>query len=334
MNIFFNTSRILFVLFFGILFFFSSTPVDAVTETTLGSQLAATITPANPGPGERTTIALTSYTIDLRSSTISWRVNGVEAKRGVGEVQHALTVGAAGSRTSVVITVTNTTGGTTQKTLVFVPQELGVTWEAQTYTPPLYKGKALPAAGSLIRLIALPEFKTEGGVAISPLNLNYRWQQNFQDIEGGAGKGVQTVSVKANVLGNTKVSVDVSSADGVFRATKVIEIETTTPEILFYQDKPLLGTDYSASFAGATTLTTTETTVRAEPFNYSLPLRTILFSWFMNGAAAKADEINPQLITLRKEKGTQGSAQVQASVSVPGFLFQEGRSSFTAQFGN
>lgn len=316
------------------LFFLGGTTAHAVTETTIGSQLAATIVPSNPGPEESATITLTSFATDLRNSTVTWRVNGATVKQGIGEIKHTFSVGKLGSRTSVVVTVSNSAGESTQKTLVFVPQDLSISWEAQTYTPPLYKGKALPAPGSLIRLIAVPEFKTEGGASIDPRTLTYRWLQNFEDIEGGVGRGVQTVIVKANTLGTTKVSLDVSSTDGTLRAIKSFEVATQNPEILFYKDRPLTGTDYSASITNSLSLTETETTLRAEPFHYSTPTNNILLSWYVNSKAAIADGTNPRVITLRKEKSTTGSAQLQASVSVPGFLFQEGRATLVAQFGN
>ena len=304
----------------------------AVSETTIGGQLSATIEPANPGPFEETTISLTSFGVDLRSSTITWSLNGRQLKRGIGETQQKVTMGATGVRTTVTVSVSGG-GDSIQKTLVFVPQELSLTWEAQSYVPPLYQGKALPGPGAVVRLIALPEFKSESGATINPRDLTYRWQKGFEDIPEGTGKGKQTAEIKANVLGKTKVSVEVSSADGTLRAKKTVEIETAAPTLIFYKDRPLLGTDYAAPLGSNIFLTNAETTVRAEPYFFSLPFEQLLFSWLINGRPATPDTTNPQAITLRQEGGVTGSAELRTSVSAPGFLFQESRAVFTAVFG-
>lgn len=316
------------------LFFFAATPeaARAVTETTIGGQLSATLQPADPGAGETVAISLTSFATNLTASTITWTVNGKQLKKGIGETDAKITVGAAGSRTTVSISVSSPAGDTTQKTLTFLPQELSIAWEAQSYTPPLYRGKALPGPGGIVRVVALPEFKNENGVTINPRDLVYRWQQSFEDIPGGSGKGVQTANIKTNVLGTTKISVDVRTTDGALRAKKTIEIETVQPRILFYEDRPLLGTQYNATIGSTLILSKSETTVRAEPFFFSNPIEKVLFSWMVNESAGTPDRINPQVITLRHEEGVRGSAQVQTNVSAPGFLFQDGKGTFITQF--
>lgn len=306
----------------------------AITETTIGSAFNAAIEPANPGPRETATISLTSFGINLSNSTITWTVNGSQVKKGVGEVKLPVTLGALGSKTTVRISVSTPTGEeSSQKTLVFIPQELTIAWEADSYVPPLYKGKALPGPGASVRLVALPNFRGENGAAIAPSNLTYRWKQGGADIMGGNGKGIQTIRTKINVLGKTRVSVEVSSADGALRATKMLDIEPATPRITFYEDHPLLGTKYFSPIRGAHFLTGTESAVRGEPFFFSLPREGILFSWFVGGKKTEGDADNSQIITLRHETDTRGSAQIQALVTHKDFLFQEGKSSFTASFG-
>lgn len=309
-------------------------PALAVTDTTLGAQLQAQIDPPNPGPGETATITLQSFALNLPNATISWLVNGKQVRKGLGETKIPVTMGPAGTRTSVRITVSvpgSEVGS--QKTLVFVPQELSLTWEADSYVPPLYKGKALPAPGGVVRLIAQPQFRNENGQAIAPENLMYRWKKAGEDIPQGNGKGIQTIRTTINNLGKTKFSVEVSSPDGVLRATEILEIEPSNPRIIFYEDRALHGTAYAVPVRASLFLENTETTLRAEPYFFSLPLEALEFSWFVNGNKTSPDSQNPQLITLRHEGQTRSSAQIQASILSSTFLFQEAKSGFTAQFG-
>ncbi len=304
----------------------------AVLDTTLGGSLVATITPANPGPRTDTTIILQSFSTDLASATLTWSVDGKQVQSGVGKSAYTFTTGTVGNETRIFITVAGQDGSSIEKTLVFTPEDVALSWEADTYTPLLYEGRALPGPGAVVRVFANPLFKTATGRIIDPKDLTYSWSQDFKDVANGSGQGLQSVEIKTKVLGTTKMSVDIASNDGTLRTTKTLEIPTVSPKILFYEERPLEGTRIASSLASVFSLIGNEVTVRAEPFFFSLPQTSVALSWLMNGNPAVADPGNGLLITLRHDPGVTGTARIEASASRPGFVFQAGRSAVTVHF--
>jgi hypothetical protein len=123
-------------------------------------------------------------------------------------------------------------------------------WEADTFVPQFYKGKALPTYKSIVKLTAIPRFNT---FASDPALYSYAWTAN-QIQSMGKGLGKQSVLVPMKYSGSS-VPVEVTVTDhasgsdpsATTSATQLSSgsaqqrLVAVDPLILFYEDAPLLG---------------------------------------------------------------------------------------------
>lgn len=218
-----------------------------------------------------------------------------------------------------------------------VPANVDLLWETDTSVPPLYRGKALPSAGSAIRVMAVPTLVTENGTSLSPDDLVFTWKKNGVAYSESSGTGRYTFITKAGgPRSSIDVSVIVTNQRGDIRAEKTISIATVDPFILFYEQNPLSGTLYRTSYATTYQLPDTEATLRAEPFFFASPRgdrAALNFQWSLNGAATSPSPDSPQLITLRTGGEEAGQAALGLQVSNSDMLFQDARSTTMIIFG-
>ena len=139
-----------------------------------GEDATLSITPEIPGALEDVRITASSYSFDIDSAKIIWTLNGKIAIQGTGEKVFNFKNGPAGKKTVVSFLATNNNGVRVQKDFSFIPQDVDIVWEAETYTPPFYRGKAMPSSEAIINISAIPHFFT-GGKRVSSANLVYDW---------------------------------------------------------------------------------------------------------------------------------------------------------------
>src|SRR3989338_635002 len=117
----------------------------------VGTELAMSISPEHPRPGESVMVSVESYNIDLNRSEAHWFVNDKPIKTGTGGKQLQVLAGRNGEATSVRVVVLGENGTTYSASIIFRPAEVNLLWQAESYTPPFYKGKALmPYQGTVL----------------------------------------------------------------------------------------------------------------------------------------------------------------------------------------
>ena len=118
-----------------------------------------TLYPEYPKPYTTVTVKYESYSFDMDRALITWSIGGKEVLSGIGELVLKVPLGGEGSITRVSVVVRPNEGGTVRDQILITPAFVSLIWEASdTYVPPLYKGKALPSEGGLVRVVALPSF--------------------------------------------------------------------------------------------------------------------------------------------------------------------------------
>jgi len=313
--------------------------VIPLTAHALDSYVSMRVSPAYPIAGEQVAVSIKSYGIDLSGASITWFVNGTEQSSAIGRQQLSLPAGQAGKTTTVRVVISGNTE-TIQKSISFVPGGIDLLWEAaDSYTPPFYKGKALPSSSSLIKITALPHLVTTAGKAVSADSLIYTWNRNGfrRDLTTQSGYGKQTVSMTKDVLLHTEsIGVDVASRDGVLGATGTITVPQVDPRIVFYEDRPLQGPWYATALTKEVTLLSNELSLIAEPYFFSTNNgigNDLTFSWKVNGKTVSSDWINPRLVAFGVEKDTKGSASASLEVTSKRKLLQDARASLSILFG-
>ena len=294
--------------------------------------------PETPGPFENVLISIESYNADLDRSEISWFVNGKNVKTGVGETKLSITTGDIGE-TMKIDTIVKTANLETLAGNIFItPAEVDVLWEAiDSYTPPFYKGKALPSSQSAIRAVAVPNIIDKNGNQINPSDAVYYWKKNYKyrDLKNQSGYGKQAVDFTGDILrANELVEVEVSSIGGNSSAKGNAIIKRIYPSVVFYTKHPLDGILYENAIQKSFSLKDTEVEVIAEPYFFSLAdknFSNIKFNWKINGKDAGEDGGNRNIV-FRNGNNKNGKAEIFFSARGISKILQFAQGAFDIEF--
>lgn len=295
------------------------------------------ISPAYPGAYTDVTVTATSYSADLNRATLTWQIDGKPAESGVGLRSITVETGDLGVKKTVVVLVRPSGESSTfRDEITITPTEVDLVAESNSYIPPTYRGKALFTPGSAVRITALPVFIDGTGKIVPPEKLVYTWQRNFVGVPNASGYGKRTFELPR--LKNTaieNISVMVSSLDGELRKERSITVKSTPPKLLFYEDRPLLGTWYNQALGNTVDLKESEITLRGEPFGIVSSVSSTIFEWLVSGEPTEGSPENARLLTFRHEaRSGSGNARVTLSGTDTEGLGQKIIGALTIRFTN
>ncbi|MES2953264.1 MAG: hypothetical protein V4674_01765 [Patescibacteria group bacterium] len=298
-----------------------------------GSELTALVFPQYPGPEVPARIVLQNFSVDLDSSTITWTINGRQVLSGMGEKELFFSTGKRGVVTRIGITVRSGNSAVT-KTLSINPGSVSLLWEAQTFVPLGYKGKALPSPEATMKIVAMPHLFS-GGKEVPSEKLVYTWKVDNKIKNQASGFGKNVLFYKKDLIqGGSVVSVLVSTTDGTITTEKTVELPEVEPEIHFYEESPLSGTILESTLDAGAALLEGEATVRAAPYFVSLEdisLATLKSAWSINGEIVPSGT-DPFVLTLRSGEGGSGASQIGFAAENIRKILQSARNSFFITF--
>ena len=295
---------------------------NAIITASISGSISLTQDPETPSAHQAVAFTVSSVLTDLDRATITWYQNGVLKEQGKGKKVFSTQTGAFGSVSTVSVVVLTTEGVLVTKRSSLKPLDVELVWEADTYTPPFYKGKALPSPGSDLRVFARPI-----GASGADSSFVYRWKVDGKSVPSASGYGKSTATLPGLFLGGKTATVEVSiaSLDETVRATKSITIRGVTPRILLYEDRPLEGIRYGRALGTTAVAPGNEMTVRVEPFFLSKDARTngsVLYRWTLDGGTVPTVESSGSGLVFG-EYGTHrltlfndGSAQKMVSLGL------------------
>lgn len=290
------------------------------------------IQPQFPHPGETVSIFAETYSFDISRADVIWKVNGDTIKKGKGLKTFDFTAPEVGDKTTISFTATRG-GETISHSTNITTSAIDLIVEADTYTPALYKGRALATHKAPLRIVAAPFF----GNGYDAEDLIYTWRVNgvVQGTLSGPGRSILKTTA-APYSRRTEIRVDVESADGKVQGREVVSIKTEVPQVLLYAINPLLGPSTTTILANRTELEEEEVTINAEPFyapgtyRESLP---ITYKWKLNGKTVASTNDDLGTITLRQAGNGRGKAQVSVSIEHPQEVTLQGGDSAAFVFG-
>jgi len=306
-----------------------------------GDTFSIVLSPENPGVNEEVIVTLESNSIDLGLSNITWLLNKSVRLVGVGERRARFTVGSLGSMYNLEVLVDTDVGERFTKSVLIEPREVNIVWEAFSYTPPYYKGKALAPSAGLITFVAMPEIADSGGNKIDPKKLVYTWNQSGVVLGGSSGVGKQSIVLQNELLREESliVSVSVSTQNGSVRVRGSAVVPIHAQEVLIYEKRPLEGVVYSSVLQSPYNFAADEIIFRAEPYFFSLEDvfgRLLKYRWRVNRKdIAVPQEEQGNEITFRREGVEVGQAEVLLKIinnNIPFKVLQEAESSFNVLF--
>jgi len=284
--------------FITLLCFFITTPLVFAADI-----LVIETTPKIPKPFSRITIQVNSFLTPIDGARISWFIDGVPTKEGVGEKNIVIPTKDVGEKTLVKVVVVDYAGIRYEREITIIPGEVDLLWEASTYTPPFYKGKALPTYDSQIRLSAVARFSKNGS---DPAQYGYSWKMGrTKELLGGSA--IKAFTVKAghpNSLIDIEVTASDNSSNGVARS--LLSIRSVSPVIRFYEVAPLLGVQYAHALSSTKT-TDGQYTIRMVPFFMSIIDREkgeLSYIWDINNETSVERGISAEEKTFLKNNDT------------------------------
>lgn len=305
-------------------------PVFAQVSIPGSSALTISANPAYPGPNAAVQLTALSPLLDLQDSTIQWSVNGKVA--GTGQ-SISVTLGGLGTQTNVSVSVSGKSGNdSTQVTLV--PTSIDLLWEADSYVPPFYEGRALPGSGSSIRVLAVPHFVDANGVSIPSSTIQFTWKLNGAVDKAQSGVGEASAVFPAAILYDSdQIDVVARTTDGSLSGEAGVNVRTQGPQLVLYEDSPLFGVMYRNAISQTSTASESETSFAAVPY-FAAALSandpSLAYQWTVNSASVAADPQDPSEITISAQ--TSGVASIGLSVSKPSDPFFSASGSWQVSF--
>ncbi len=299
------------------------------------SAVSFQLSPARPGPNQQVNVSIESYSTNLDRADISWFLNNTLSQEAVGLKSFSLKTGRAGSVSNILIVIKTEDGTMLQQTINIHPASLQLVWEAQSYTPPFYRGKALYPFQGTVKVVALPNIVTENGGTLDPKKLVYTWKVDGNTVASASGYGRQYILFTGSIpIKPGNIEVEATSLDQVFVASGKTTLVAGSPQLLFYEDSPVYGVLYNKAIDGSKTLTNEEIKIVGIPYFIGAKERLgsgLSYDWQLNGE--KISNGDKDSLAFRQEKGVAGTAEVYLQVSHPANIFQFANNSVSLSFG-
>ncbi|MBU1246674.1 hypothetical protein KJ973_00330 [Patescibacteria group bacterium] len=277
------------------------------------------LSPQAPEPQETVRATLIGPLVDFDKSKIYWYINEKVQVSGIGEKTFSFIVGEVEEKTTLDIIIITEQGRRFDLQKIIVPTSIDLLWEAQTYTPPFYRGKALPTEGSPIKVVAIPNTKDQ------KTKYTYSWGVNklFPLVDSSGYNRTSFILSGAKEKYSQKVVVSVSSFDGSKNTKKIIKITSVEPAVILYEksiknilNSPFLG----QALSGAKEVNSKGLVIRAEPYFFSktdLENNKLEYIWKINQSSIKnlkkqQREIN--FVPPTKESAGQQQSSIQVTI--------------------
>lgn len=278
------------------------------------SDVSVDLAPQSPGAFADVTITLQSFSLSLDSSSITWKEGGKFVASSTGMKSYSTKTGAIGTSVTITAEIRTVGGDMVTKTIVLRPASVDMLWEAYTYVPPFYKGKALPSEESKIHVVAIPQMKSVSGGMIKPTDVVYSWKRNDDAVQGSSGFAKQEYIFDGSYLDQSqKISVVAQSTKESTSAAGETSIIPGRQKILFYPSSPLYGLDLSKTINKGFSLRSGEVTIFAAPYNFSIQNdidKDVTYKWKINSRAINTPD-KKNILTIKPISGQAGIAQIE-----------------------
>lgn len=205
-------------------------------------------------------------------------------------------------------------------------QSVDILWQGGNYVPPFYQGRNLWTSQSEVTFVAI----TQG--LPNPAELTYKWIRNGTVLGLVSGVGKDSLTFMDTIFSKpVTISIEILDVQENVLAENKITLVPTAPEILVYEDNPLLGYMFHQEASAGYRLKDNEITLAAFPLFFTAFAReypSLRYSWRSN--AGEDSAIGS--VTYRAPEKTSGSSAVSVSLANTDFFKQSARKSFLIQF--
>lgn len=281
------------------------------------SYLDLTFLPNNPEPFSEIKINLKSYIYDLNRSKITWFINGIEKKSGIGQTDFDLKLGPNNEKSSIRVMADIPNKGLKTTSITIIPSTVDLIYESLSYTPPFYKGKSLYTSKNTTLITAIPDLRKSDGTKIPDKNIIYTWKKDGQKQNSASGYGKNTFLFDNPFpFRDFNIEVEASSFDGNIKAIGKLKIYNDKNQIIFYENNPIYGLMTNKALNKDLFLSTNEISISAIPFFFSVSEAKSIdlnYLWSINGSRIENQEFKDTL-TTRIEKAGFGTANINLKI--------------------
>jgi hypothetical protein len=271
--------------------------------------------PQFPAPGQSVTVTVSDTLADLNRTDLSWSLDGKSVTEGVGMTTFTFTAGSLGKTQKVTVNGVENDGTSITQSISVMPASIDLIWQAHSYTPPFYKGKALFPYEGDVTVAAIPNF----GPATASEYV-YTWQVNGANDPADSGYQKNSIVVSGDILENPiDISVTVTSFDGKVSGTGETTITPTAPQSVLYENSPLYGIIFNRSLSNGFTLTNNEVSLITEPFFFSTDDNgnpDVGYEWDLNNNPISTNT-GENALTLRTPSGSSGVSELAIKTVSP-----------------
>lgn len=285
-------------------------PVLAFAQS--DSEITISTSPNVPEPGQRVVLKLESFAINLTDSNIKWFAKNQVIKEGEGAT--SISFIAPEESVNIAVQVLTPEGDELAKSIIISASSVDLLWEApDTYSPPFYKGKALPGPESLVKFVAVPSATKELGQS-GTKGVDFMWQRNDVNMGSNSGKGKDSYTILLDSLKNSEsLNVATNYAGKVASAETVIK-----PFDLGVSIYPLSsgGEPFITRALRSGDIVNREASFFAAPYSAHpkyLDSKNIKFSWMIGQDVVKPTS-RPFLITLVPSDGDAQKLEISYEI--------------------
>lgn len=287
--------------------------------------------PKHPGANETVRIEAQSFSFDIRTTPLTWLVDSSVKESGVGKTSFSMTTKAIGISTTVTIKAVPVSGILYENSITITPSYMEVLWHTNSYTPPWYRGKALPARGSIATVTALPVFAYRGQ-NINPATLTYDWWLDNKLLKNESGRGKSILPIRISSNGNITHNVRVRVEDPKSGITqeKSVELNVQDQKILFYELDPLRGPKTQQAIGAPFMLPAgAEAQFLSVPYYISGNPQFFSHTWSINSVNLDlSGDTNKTILNYQTEVGATTRQTVSLTVQNPAWILEQARGSF------
>jgi hypothetical protein len=335
-----SLSKIFFLSTALLAFLFSINFVSAQSMPGVSGQLAGvemSVSPEKPKPNQDVSVSVVSYSLNLDSATIRWYIDDVLKKEGVGIKDLNLRTGKSGESVDVRVEVFTNDGRSVEQSIIINPAEVSLIIEANSYVPPLYKGRAYFTSQGIAKIIAVPNI-IQNDIKLDSKKLSYKWTMNGIVLGSQSGTGKNTVIIEGSIpIRDITVDLEVMDVSGRIVATESAFINISNPKILFYENSSLYGILSNKAISGNYNIGgKEEVRIVAKPyfFDFSgINTKESNYKWSVNGKTVSLSGAKNEIL-LRQDGKTGGAASVSLKIENQVRIFQFAENNFNITFGN
>lgn len=289
-------------------------------------------TPDYPKAYDPVTLTVVTYSFEADLATITWKINGKVVASGLGMTSLKTTMGGTGEYTVAEALIVLPNKDSLTVAIALSPQSVDLAWEAvESYTPPFYEGKSLPAEGALVRVTALPTF-VDNGRLVDPSQIFYTWYVNDSVSASLSGIGKQVLVTRLDYFADeTNFRVVAKTTSGLV-AESTIKIQPFPISPVFYKYDPLLGVDLSKAITRRLEITK-EISLKLEPYFISKVDGADsgdTYSWSMDNLPIRTQ--TPTLVVLKPKEKSYGVKSLSVSMQNTKRRLQEAIASLEVVF--